>query len=283
MIDVQPPIRFLSGDGLTVAYVDRDPGTDAIPLVMLHGGAVDHRMWAQQFDAFTGRRIVAPDARGHGRSSTATGPHRLCDDVVALLDALQIERAVLVGLSMGGSTAVDTALEHPARVAGLVVTGAGTSEPDFSDPWTLDVFAAWQQAQAAGDADGWIEAFMRFVPGPHRDLGEVAPGVVEGVEAMVRDTLATHVVPDEPGTPRPPVPATPVAGTWPRLAGIEAPVLGIVGNLDARDHLRMARTLVESVPRGQLVTIEGCAHYPNMERPGKFNAAVAAFLGSHDL
>lgn len=91
-------------------------------------------MWTPQLDAFPERRIIAPDARGHGGSSDAEGPYRLADDVVVLMDALGLDRAVLAGVSMGGGTAVDVALEHPDRCAALVVTGTGTSEPGFADP-----------------------------------------------------------------------------------------------------------------------------------------------------
>src|SRR5690625_4540210 len=113
-----------------------------------------------------------------------TVPHRLADDVVRLLDALEFDRAVLAGVSMGGGTAVDTALEHPDRVAGLVVSGTGTSEPQFSDPWTLSTLAEWNAAQERGDLEGWIDAFMRLGAGPGRTADDIAPGVWQLVETM---------------------------------------------------------------------------------------------------
>lgn len=273
-----PEPRVVDLDGLRVAYVDRDPGTAATPLVLLHGGAVDHRMWAEQINAFPERRVVAPDARGHGRSSTPTEPYRLCDDVVMLLDALEIERAILVGLSMGGGTAVDTALEHPDRVAALVVSGTGTSQPEFTDPWVLDILAMWQRAQQAADADGWIDAFMRFMPGPHRDADDVDSDVYRRVETMARATLATHVVTDAAGTPVVPPQPIPVADPWSRVPQIDVPVLAVAGNVDADDHIHMTRRLAESVPSGRFVMVDNSAHYPNMEQPQQFNAVIASFL-----
>lgn len=267
-----------------VAFTERPVGaSERPPLVLLHGGAVNHRMWARQLDAFPGRRLIAPDARGHGGSSDATDPHRLCDDVVALLDALDVRRAVLIGLSMGGGTAVDTALEHPERVAGLVVSGAGTSEPDFTDPWTLDVLGAWQRAQGAQDLEAWIAAFMRFVAGPHRELTDVAPHVVDAIEGMVRDTLTTHLTVDAEGRPIPPHPPTPVADTWERLRDIDVPVLGVAGTDDSDDHRRMCRALTQAVKDGRYAEVPGAAHYPNVEHPDTFDAEVAAFLATHDL
>lgn len=270
-----------------IAYAERAPVArgDAgdNPLVLLHGGGVDHRMWAPQWASLPGRRLIAPDARGHGRSSEPTPGYRLCDDVVALLDGLGMERAVLVGLSMGGGTAVDTALEHPDRVAGLVVSGAGTSEPQFSDPWVLDIQQEWARTMAAQDAEGWIAATLRFTEGSQRAPEEVAPGVRAAVEEMVRHTLAEHLPLDETGAPLPPTPPTPVTRTWERLPDIAVPVLGLVGLLDSTDHLAMVRTLARTVPTGEVVEIPEAAHYPTMERPDAVEAAIEDFLLRHAL
>lgn len=266
-----------------IAYAETSvAGADRTPVVLLHGGAVDRRMWANQMTGLGDRRVVAPDARGHGESSDAVAPYRLADDVVALLDALEIERAVLVGLSMGGGTAVDVALEHPGRVAGLVVCGTGTSEPEFTDPWCVGTFARWREAEQRGDLEGWIDAFMAFTAGPDRSREDVDPAVWDLVEQMARDTLAQHLQVDADGNPVPPVPPTPVTETWERLASIDVPVLALCGDDDGVDHRQMGRRLAREVERGTFVTAPG-AHYPNLEDPQAFRAAVRTFLGGHDL
>lgn len=261
-----------------VAFVER-PG-DGTPVVLLHGGAVDHRMWTPQLAGLDGRHLLAPDARGHGGTSDATGPYRLCDDVVALLDALDVPRAVLVGLSMGGGTAVDVALEHPDRVAGLVVSGTATSEPRFTDPWALQVFAEWARAEREADPEAWIEAFLRFVPGPHRARHDVDPAVWSLVETMAREILRDHVQVGPDGAPVPPVRPTPVTRTWERLPQIEVPVLALVGGADGDDHRAMGEQLAGLVPDGRLVVVPGTGHYPNLERPDEFDAAVLGLLRS---
>lgn len=265
----------------TIAYAET-PGHGGHPLVLLHGGVVDHRMWAPQMSAFPGRRVLAPDARGHGGSSDAGGPYRLTDDVIALLDALDIEEAVLAGISMGGGTAVDTLLEHPDRVAAAVVSGTGTSEADFTDPWILDVLAQWGAAQERADVDGWLAAFMRLGAGPGRDLSDVDPEVRDLIGTMARDTVEDHLR-SEDGTPVPPIPPTPVTGTWQRARDIAVPVLGVSGTLDGDDHRRMCRQLTETVPRGEHVEIPGGAHYPNLENRSGFDRTVREFLDRHDL
>lgn len=252
----------------------RDEGTGR-PLVLLHGGGLDHRMWEQQIAPLArDHRVIAPDARGHGRSATPAAPFRHCDDILALLTHLDTGPATLVGLSMGGATAVDTALEHPRLVHALVVSGVGTGEPTFTDPWTLDVLAALQRAAEARDVDGWIEAFLRFVAGPRRRLADVDPDVVARCREMVTHTVATHVRPDGQ------IPLLPVERTWERLPGITAPVLTICGALDSPDHLGMAERLAREVPDGRSVTVPGAAHYPNMEQPQAFEAALRGALVS---
>jgi 3-oxoadipate enol-lactonase len=264
----------LSVPGGRLAY--RDTGGDGPPVVLLHGGGLDGRMWARQIEPLSRHyRVIVPDTRGHGASSTPSGPFRPHDDVARLLDHLDVGPAALVGLSMGAGIAVDTALEHPDRVERVVVCGAGTSVPEFTDPWTLSVLAEWDRTQRALDAEGWIDAFLRFVPGPHRSDAEVAPQVLDEVRLMVTDTLAHHL-PDDPTTTESPMVFA--DDPWSRLCALAVPLLGIVGELDARDHHAMVGRAVDTAPNGRLVTVGGTAHYPNMERPTEFTEAVRGFL-----
>ncbi|MEU9605885.1 alpha/beta hydrolase [Streptomyces sp. NPDC048057] len=260
--------EFRTEDG-ALAY--RDCGTgDA--LVLLHGGFLDHAMWQTQIDFFArSHRVIAPDARGHGGSANATRPFRHTDDVAALLRHLDCAPVVVVGLSMGGGIATDTALEHPDLVRALVVSGVGTSEPDFGDPWTTGVLADFQRALAAGDAAGGIERFLDFAAGPHRTLADVAPEVVHALRQMAWRTLAKHSAGE-------PVAMVPVTRTWERLPGIAVPTLALNGGVDSQDHLRMAGRLAREVANGRTAVVERTAHYPNMERPEVFNAILAEFL-----
>lgn len=248
-----------------------DTGTGR-PLVLLHGGFVHHRMWDDQIPAFASRyRVIAPDARGHGRSANATNPYRLTDDLAALLNHLDTGPAILVGVSMGASTAVDTALEHPELVSAVVVTGAGTSEPYFTDPWTNQVWGTWHAAMAAGDLNASIEAFTLFAAGPHRTLDDLNPEIVNHLRHITRETMSKHTV-GEPNY------LVQVRDTWHRIAKIDIPVLAINGSLDSPDHISMADRLVATVTNGRSVTIDGTAHYPNLERPDTYNELLEDFL-----
>ena len=268
--------RIALPDGQSLAYVD-EGNRGADPILFLHGGGLDHSMWRPQLTAFPDFRVIAPDARAHGDSSTPTGPYRLVDDVIALLDALEVPAVAAVGLSMGGGTAVDLAVEASDRVRALVVSGTGTSTPDFCDPWVLEVFATWQRAVAERSPEAWIAGFERFVHGPHRTIEQVSPDVVALNDAMVRHTLRTHVLPVV-ARGETPVQPTPVIEVNERRRHIEVPVLALNGAVDADDHLRFARELVDLVPHGVEVLVPDAAHYPNLEHPEAFNATLGDFL-----
>ncbi|MFI5661294.1 alpha/beta fold hydrolase [Streptomyces sp. NPDC051684] len=250
-------------------WIDKGTGR---PLVLLHGGFLDHHMWDDQVPQLAAdHRVIAPDSRGHGQSPNATGPFRHTDDLAALLRHLDTGPAILVGVSMGASMAIDTALEHPELVGGVVTSGAGTSEPYFTDPWTTGIWTAWQSAMAAGDVPAAVEAFTTFAAGPHRTLDDLAPRVVDRLRAMTRSTMSKHTA-EEPDW------SVPIQDTWARVAGLTIPVRAINGAVDSPDHIGMAERLIDSVADGRAVSIPDAAHYPNMEEPEAFNEALTDAL-----
>ncbi|WP_425569467.1 alpha/beta fold hydrolase [Nonomuraea salmonea] len=129
-------------------------------------------MWNDQISALSDRyRVIAYDARGHGRSANATGPYRLTDDLAALLRHLGTGPAVLVGVSMGAGLAVDTALEHPELVSALVATGGGNERAVLRgpvDPAGHDRLARRDGRRRPGRLDrGLPDGRLGPVPRPH--------------------------------------------------------------------------------------------------------------------
>jgi pimeloyl-ACP methyl ester carboxylesterase len=273
-----PRLSFCAEDDTLVVMSDLfrlDTGSGN-PVVLLHGGFLDHGLWAAQIPVLARtHRVIAPDARGHGRSPVATAPFRHTDDLADLLRELNTGPAVLIGVSMGAATAVDTALEHPALVRALVLTGAGTSEPYFTDPWTVRAFGAWTSAMAAGDLAGSVDGFLQFVAGPRRALADVDPRVAHDLRAMATATMSKHAA-GEPNWMRP------VPRTWERVPSIEVPVLAVHGAVDSPDHLGMAQRVTDEVRDGRAVTVEGAAHYPMAERPGVYTELITGFLTEID-
>lgn len=263
---------FESDDGL-LAYRDVGP-RDGAPLVLLHSGFVDHT----QFDDLVpglvadGYRVIAPDARGHGWSANATRPFRQVDDLAAVLRHVDLGGpAVLVGLSMGALIAIDTALEYPDSVRGLIVSGWGMCAPDLSDPWSAALQEAQSQALAAGDIPRWLEAFAAWAPGPSRTLADVDPELIRRIKDMALRTLMKHT-PDEPDY------RVPVDDVAARARNIAVPVLAVNGPLDVPGVLAGVAALVDAVPDGRGVRLEGTAHYTAMERPEAFGEIVAEFV-----
>ncbi|MBZ6247385.1 alpha/beta hydrolase [Streptomyces olivaceus] len=268
-VDVASELRrFASADG-DLAYRDTGAGD---PVVLLHSGFADHRVFDAQIPVLArGYRVIAPDVRGHGASANATRPFRWADDLAALLRHLDTGPAVLVGVSMGGAIATDTVLEHPELVRAVVACGAATSEFEYTDPWARGVQSEQAAALGAGDAEGWLTAFLRFVPGRYRTLDDVDPDVLRRVREMALGTLSKHT-PDEENH------HVPLTGTWARVPEIGVPVLTVNGALDAPELIAAAERLARTVRDGRSTTVEGVGHYPNMERPGAFTDIVTDFL-----
>ncbi|KOT30401.1 alpha/beta hydrolase [Streptomyces caelestis] len=261
---------FPSADG-DLAYLDTGTGD---PVVLLHSGFADHRVFDAQIPALAAEhRVIAPDVRGHGASANATGPFRWADDLAGLLRHLDAGPAVLVGVSMGGAIATDTVLEYPELVRAVVVCGAATSDFQYTDPWVRRVQAEQAAALGTGDVEGWLTAFLRHVPGKHRTAAEVDPDILGRLREMVLGTLAKHT-PDEEDH------HVPMTDTWVRVPGIGVPVLAVNGALDAPDLIAEAERLAGAVRDGRSLIIDGTAHYPNLERPEELNKILLDFLRS---
>jgi len=269
-IDSAPEIHFAPlPDGGRLAY--RDEGTGPL-VVLLHGGFLDHRQWTAQLETLPARyRVIAPDARGHGDSTNAEATFRHTDDIAALIRHLDAGPAVLAGVSMGAANATDTALEHPELVRALVVSGAGTSEPEFADAWTHRTLEKVWPALFAGDLPEALRVWNQFTAGPDRELSDLDPAIPALIGEMTTKTWLKHTA-DEPDW------SVHAEDTWARAAKLTIPVLAVIGGADSDDHRRNAERLADSVAGGRKVTIADAAHYPNMEHPAEFDAVLMEFV-----
>lgn len=272
---VKTNLRYETGvaevNGTRLSYDVRGAGH---PLVLLHAGIADARMWDDQIDTFAERfTVVRYDARGFGRSDAAVGRFSPYGDLAALLAELGIGRAHLLGLSMGGAVALDAALAYPSLVSALVLAAARPSgfapSKQLRDDWT-----AVDARVAAGDIDGAVELELRmWVDGPSRSPDAVHPAVRERVRRM---DAALFAKTDE-GEPLPLDP--PAVG---RLAEISVPTLILVGAIDQPDVLAGARALASGIPDTRKAVIRDSAHVPNLEHPAEFNRLVLDFLAGVD-
>ena len=239
-------------------------------VVLIHGGLVDSRLWDDQMRPLSKHfRVVRYDLRAFGRSAAATEPFSHLEDLRGLLDFLKIEKATLVGLSLGGIVAADFALEHPERVERLVLAGPGLRGDKQPPP--KDVAASIEAMQKGAEA--FVDATMK------RELyAAVRPGT--DAHARLRRMLLDNF--KALTSLRPGFVQYPERPTAERLSEIKAPTLVLIGSRDGQNLRNIADTLATSIPGARKVMIEGSSHHPPVEKPKEFNRALLDFLKAVD-
>lgn len=226
-------------------------------------------MWAPQMPLLTsGRRVLSYDTRGHGCSGAPEGPYSFDDlvgDLVGLLDHFQIAKADVMGLSLGGMTALGVGLDHPERVNRIVCADARADAPDgFRDGWEQRI-AVVRQGGIKRLVEGTMERW--FTPA----FRESDPAVIERATDMLMVTAPEGYV----GCAH----ALQGLDYLKRLGDMKAPVMYIVGSEDSGAPADVMRAMAEATPESRFVAIEGAAHIANLEKPREFNAAIAEWLG----
>lgn len=243
------------------------------PLVLIHAGIADSRMWDDQLDVFAQRyRVIRYDLRGFGRSEVPPGPYTLRDDLLGLLRFLGVERTYLVGVSIGGGLAIDFTLEHPEMVDALIPVAAGVG----GLPRSAADDAPFDEVEAAIEAGDLARAneleVGLWVVGTRRTADQVDARVRQRALEMNGDSFA-RLAENEQARPQPLDP--PAYG---RLGEIHAPTLVIVGDEDLPEVMRAADALAANIAGARKVVMHGAAHLPNMEQPAEFNRLVLDFL-----
>ena len=261
-----------------IAY-DRAGPRDDLPVVLVHAGVADRRMWEPQWPDLTTRHdAVRLDLRGFGDSTARpVGPLSPSADVLEVLDAEQIERCHFVGASYGAGVTVEVALTRPAAAASLFLAAPGGSLiPEATED--LRAFAAEENAALdADDLHAAADVNVRWwVDGPGQPADRVAPEVRALVARMQR--RAFEVTADwndvEEAELEPP--------TLDRLGEIGVPTLVLLGDLDL-DAIRLAAEWVRAgVPGARLVRWQGVAHLPSLERPEVFQQLLDQHLLAPD-
>lgn len=239
------------------------------PLVLLHAGICDGRMWDGQFDALAARRkVLRYDRRGFGLTRQGAGAFSHVDDLAGLLGHLRLGRVTLVGCSQGAKIALDFALTRAAEVASLVLVAPSVSGYAYAAA-PPPQYEEIERAEAAGDVERVNELELQiWVDGPRRSPGEVDPAVRELVREMNLAALTASAGEQLPS-------GVSAAG---RLDEVRVPTLVVVGDLDTPQTLEAAGALARGVGGARLEVVEGAAHLPNMERPEEFNRLVTEFL-----
>jgi pimeloyl-ACP methyl ester carboxylesterase len=244
---VSGPRRAAAGDG---------------PLVCVHGAGGTHRTWLPLLEGLGARfAVVAVDLPGHG-ASAGKGSETIAgyaDFVRGFLDALGLRRASLCGHSMGGAIVQAVCLAAPARVSGLVLAGTGARlrvSPKILEPLAagdgasaVSLLREWAFGPGVPEAraEAWTADILRYVPAP----------------VLARDFRACDAF-----------------DAMAEVGRVAAPALAICGSADRLTPPKYSAFLAQRIPGCRLRILEGAGHFPMLEQPEAFNAALADFLAS---
>lgn len=251
---------------------------EGAPIVLLHGLTATRRyvVMGSRVLERSGHRVISYDARGHGRSGAAPAPDAysyelLASDLRAVLDGLQVRRAVLAGASMGAQTAIRFSLDHPDRVAAL---GLITPAFDPDAPMGADAYAAWDRL-ARGLREGGVGGFVAAY-----DLDRVPERWRETVATVVRQRLSAHEHPLAVAAALEAIPRSRPFDSWADLAQISAPAVVVASRDDADPShpLVLGERYAETIPGARLV-VEGPGSSPIAWQGGQLSKVLANLAG----
>jgi pimeloyl-ACP methyl ester carboxylesterase len=247
-----------------------------LPVVFLHAGVADRRIWAGQMQAVAeaGYHVISYDRRGFGESESEDVPFNHAVDLEVVLDRLGVNAAVLVGNSLGGGIALEFALEHPERVVALVLVGSavGGFEGEEYPEEIAELEFLLERALQRGDIEqaNQIEAHM-WLDGPLEEDGRVE-GTPRGLfldmnrRRRHRRPLSQQETADVP--------------VIEHLDVIKVPTLLLVGEYDYPDVIEAHEVLAEEIEEAFAITLEETAHLPSLERPDLFDPLLLEFLAA---
>ncbi|MBO0846780.1 MAG: alpha/beta hydrolase [Nocardioides sp.] len=262
-------MEVTSGKALLAA---QEHGSGSPDVLLVHAGVTDQRSWQHVVDVLPDHRCLTYDQRGYG--STTYQPEdgwSKVDDAVAVLDAYNVESAVVVGCSMGGRVSLHLALTHPERVRGLALIAPAISggPGHVYEPEVQALSDAQDAAWERGDLDevNRIDARV-WLDGPLAPEGRVGGAARELFFDMNRIALEA----EETGEERDDVNA------WDRLGEISVPTLLIVGDLDLQYLKDYVARAAAAIPDARLVELPGVAHLPHLEGDRRTLTEIAAFV-----
>ncbi|GAB3221239.1 alpha/beta hydrolase [Glycomyces halotolerans] len=279
-------------NGIEIGY---DEAGDGPAVILIHGALADRRMWDDQFeDLAADHRVIRYDGRGHGESGSGEGAYSHHRDLLALMEALEVDQAVLVGNSMGGGHALDAALAAPGRVSGLVLVSSGIVGHEWPSSFVQQArervhstvpperLAEYRKGNGTTvpelerDLDAFAEAHIRWmVAGPARTEHDLPASAWERAVSMFRDQLRRTWT-EPPRHER--VPEMPAE----RLLGrIRVPAL-VVNGLEDVPEIQAVSDLLSGkdtgIPDARRVDLPDTGHAAPLERPAEFTALLREFL-----
>ena len=238
-----------------------DTGGPGAPVVLLHPGIGDSRVWDLIVPRLAARyRVIRYDARGHGMSPPATAPYTLLEDLIMVLDHLEVARATLVGCSQGGASSIDLTLAQPERVSALVLVSPGVS--GYPMPGNPELDAQFDACAEAGDVEG-----IARLAGGMWTTGEPDDTVLAQLRSAAKAWLAN----DEYEKPGPPA--------FDRLGSITAPAVLLIGDKDYPPLIECDEAIVARIPGCRKIDVPGGDHLLPLRVPELVADTIEEFAG----
>ncbi|MDQ3050626.1 MAG: alpha/beta hydrolase [Bacteroidota bacterium] len=259
---------FADVDNLKIAYDDM--GTGKIPLIFIHGFPFDKSMWELQMKALSkNNRAIAYDIRGYGKSSANASPASMtlfADDLIKFMDALEIDKAIVCGLSMGGYILLNAVHKYPDRFKAIILsdTQCIADSPEAKEGRGKTI-ATIREGKKSEFTEGFIKKVF---------IAESLESKKDSVNKIKEIVMATSD-------------ATIIAGltalaereeTCSNMNRVEVPALVICGDGDVVTPLEQSRVLNSRLANSSLVIIENAGHLSNMEQPENFNRKISEFI-----
>ncbi|MFY3740547.1 MAG: pimeloyl-ACP methyl ester carboxylesterase [Candidatus Nitrosomirales archaeon] len=253
-------------------YYSETGKIESMPAVLIHGFPFSSDMWKRQTQMLQEKnnfRIITYDLRGHGKSDVGDGQYTLelfVDDLIALLDYLKIDKAVICGFSLGGYIVLRAVERNPERFNGLVL--CDTMSTSDSNEARLRRAASIKLIKKEG-VKPFAEGFLKAVFAP-QSFG-TRPDLIDEARKMILSNSPIGIC----GT------LLAMAGrtdTSEGLANINVPTLILVGKYDALTPPAAANNMHDKIPNSKLHILNDAAHMSNMENPSEFNKLLNEFL-----
>ncbi|MDP9223142.1 MAG: alpha/beta hydrolase [Actinomycetota bacterium] len=236
-------------------------------VVLIHPGLWDSRTWDETVVDLRDRyRVTRYDVRGYGRSSFPLTPYSNLEDLLAVLDHLGIERAAVVGCSMGGNIAIGFTIEHPDRVSCLVPVASGISGWDWPEEKWAPVWSRIQESLDREDTDTATEIALEI----WAPLGTTGRSGSTIKQIALENSQQFRLDEEELENSSPP--------SLERLATITAPTLVVLGKDDVEEITEIGEFIASRVPGARQVFIDGADHVVNMRQREVFANVVGGFL-----
>jgi 3-oxoadipate enol-lactonase len=237
------------------------------PVILVHGGQMDRRMWDFQFDLLAkDYHVIRYGIRGFGKSDIPARPYSHADDQKSILEHLGLQKASIVGLSLGAAIATDFALVYPDSVQALVLVCPGLGGFKFEDK-ANDLRAVTDAARE----ENYDKVAKLWLQNPYMSVAMEHPGLRARLRLLSRDNA--HCWLNNPLLLRR---LTPPAAE--RLREIRAPTLVIGGGRDISDIHKIVAKLSAEIPGAQQQVLKDCGHIAPMENPEAFNKLLSQFL-----